>query len=370
MTRLKLFHAALLSVLVIWATGITTQVFGDEASWSKDLKTVGYPTRLTENFSKTLGSPSTKLAFPDLEHVVMTFISADPGSPSEQAGRPDSFSLRLHVVVLESKSGEVDTKRDWRTPNPNDGVIAGHDGKIVVRTENKLTLYDTRLEALKGTDTKRSIRDFSSPSGRFLLLEFGSGIRAQFGWMNTETLEILHSFSDSLDPQTISDTKVVGWRLPLGRPYELVIRTPDDAGQVINPSGAPGPVAFVNEDTLATGSGYSPLQLIRTDGTLIESIAPRSHDFFSRVTPSADGHRFAFTGSTISNATEILSPRQTWEHVQRVNVYDLSTHTLVGDIKVNHSARNRDFPLALSSNGTMLVFLDGECLKLYRLTPD
>ena len=47
-------HAAILLVLVIWAAGSTTPVFGDEAApWAKDLRTVGYPTRLTENFSKT-----------------------------------------------------------------------------------------------------------------------------------------------------------------------------------------------------------------------------------------------------------------------------------------------------------------------------
>jgi hypothetical protein len=55
MSRLKLFHAALLLVLVIRAAGISTRVFGDEApSWVKDLETVGYPTRLTENSRKRL----------------------------------------------------------------------------------------------------------------------------------------------------------------------------------------------------------------------------------------------------------------------------------------------------------------------------
>ena len=183
--------------------------------------------------------------------------------------------------------------------------------------------------------------------------------------MNADTLEIVHSFSDSLGVQTISETKVAGWRIPLARPYELVIRTPDDSGRAINLQGHSS-VAFVNEDTIAIELGYSPIQLIQTDGTPIESITPRTHDFFSRVTPSAEGHRFAFTGSTIRNTAEILSPHQTWEYVQRVNVYDMATHTLVGDVKVSHSAKNEGFPLALSSNGSMLVFLDGENLKLYR----
>ncbi|MGB8543628.1 MAG: hypothetical protein WCD49_18515 [Candidatus Acidiferrales bacterium] len=336
--------------------------------WVKDLRTLGYPAHLTANFSKTFGKPATKLAFADQEHLVITFISADSDAPpSEQEGRPDSFRLRLHIVVLEKKSGEVDAKLDF--PGSG-GVIAGHDGKVVVRSGNKLTLYDMTLKVLKETDTKTPFADYSSPSGRFLLLEFSQGVHAQFRWINSDTLETLHSFSDSISSQTISETEVVGWRIPLGRPSDLVIRTPEDAGHAINLKGlGAGSVAFVNDDALAIASGYSPIQLIRRDGTLIESITPRAHDFLSRITPSAEGNRFAFTGSTIRNRSEILTPHQTWEYVQRVNVYDISTHTFVADIKVNHSARNEDFPLALAPNGSMLAFLDGEILELYRLPP-
>jgi hypothetical protein len=373
-TRLKVFHFPLLLVLVIWTAWIT-QVFGDgAASWTKDLRTIDYPARVTENFSKTFGSPPTSLVFADPDHVVMTFISADPGSPSEQAGRPDSFRLRLHAVVLESKSGEVDIKRDWPTPNPKDGVIAGHDGKIVVRTGDKLTLYDTTLKSLRETDTgldrragERLFSVFSSPSGRFLLLEFTPGVQTEYSWMNADTLQKVHSFSENLTPSSISDEEIAGWKRDASPEIGFVIRKPNAPGRVLPLSKYKSDrVVFVNQDTLAVETGHSPMPLVRTDGKLIESIAPVTHDFFSRVTPSAEGRRFAFTGSKIRNTSETLSPHQTWEYVQRVNVYDMPTHTFVGDVKVSHSARNQDFPLALSSNGSMLALLDGESLKLYR----
>jgi hypothetical protein len=47
----------------------------------------------------------------------------------------------------------------------------------------------------------------------------------------------------------------------------------------------------------------------------------------------------------------------------------MNTHTFVGDVKVNHSARNQDFPLVLSPTGSTLAFLDGESLKIYLLPP-
>ena len=365
-------------MLTIRAAEITPQVPNAEGpAWAIDLSTLGYPTHPSANFAKTFGVPPTTLAFADSEHLVVTFISSDPGIPSEREGQPASLRLTLHIVVFQSRTGEVDTKRDWLTPNPNDGVVAGHDGTVVVRAGNKLTVFDTTLKVLKETDTapgdKASIELFAvlaSPSGHFLLLEFSPGIHAQFTWMNADSLEIVQSFSDSLQPLTISDTEVAGWRIriPASRPSELVIRMPEGAGRTINPSDSSlGRVAFVREDTLALESGYSPIRLIRADGTLVESIAPRTHEFFSRITPSAEGHRFAFTGSSIRNTSEILEPHQTWEYVRRVHVYDMSNRTFVRDVKVRHSTRDQDFPLALSPNGSMLAFLDGQALELYRL---
>jgi hypothetical protein len=378
MARLKLLSVALLSVLTTRSTEISPQVPNAEVpAWVIDLSTLGYPTHPSENFSKTFGVPPTTLTFADSEHLVVTFISSDPGTTSEREGRPDSFRLRLHVIVFEVRTGQVDTQRDWPTPNPNDGAVAGHDGRFVVRAGDNLTVYDTTLKVLKEADTApggkpngRLFAVFTSPPAHFLLLEFSSGIHAQFNWMNADTLEAVHSFSDSLYPQTISDTEVVGWRIPASRPSELVILTPDEPRRVIAlPNYRSNKVAFVREGTIAIESGYSPIQLVRTDGTLIESITPHTHEFFSRITPSAEGPRFAFTGSRIRNTLEILEPHQTWEYVQRVHAYDMSTRTFVGDVKVNHSARNQDFPLVLSPTGSTLAFVDGESLKIYRLPP-
>lgn len=154
MARLKLFLFGLLLVLVIIGIEAAAQVPGTDApSWVKDLGIVGYPSHSSEKFSKTFGTPPMNIAFADPEHLVVTFISSDPDSPHEREGSPDSFRLRLHIVVVESRTGEVDTKRDWLTPNPNDGVVAGHDGKVVVRDGNKLTVFDTTPKALKEIDT-------------------------------------------------------------------------------------------------------------------------------------------------------------------------------------------------------------------------
>jgi hypothetical protein len=376
MAQLKLFRVALLLVLVIWGPAIIAQVPNAErASWVTDLRTMGYPTHPSEKFSKTFGVPPTKLAFADPEHLVVTFISSDPGTPPGPKDSPNSLRLRLHIAVFESRTGEVDMKGDWPTPNPNDGVVGGHNGKVVVRAGNELTLYDTTLRALKRMDRRPEhipngvlFAVFTSPTGRFLLLEFSPGIQTEYSWINVDNLETAHSFSDNLFPLSISDKEIGGWRRVTPREVEFVVRKPDEPGRVITlPGGRSTEVAFVNEDTIAIESGYSPMPLIRTDGTLVESITPPSHDFLSRVTPSAEGRRLAFTGSRIRNASEMLSPHQTWEYVQRVYIYDIPTYTFVCGVKVNHSVRNEDFRLALSPNGSILAFVDGESLKAYRL---
>jgi hypothetical protein len=113
------------------------------------------------------------------------------------------------------------------------------------------------------------------------------------------------------------------------------------------------------------------MPLVRTDGTVIKSITPPAHDYFSQITPSAEGLRFAFTSSRIRKMSELLSPHQTWEYVQRVNVFDMSTHTLIDELRVNHEGRNDDFPLALSSNGSkisMAASAAGVCDPMRRST--
>jgi hypothetical protein len=69
--------------------------------------------------------------------------------------------------------------------------------------------------------------------------------------------------------------------------------------------------------------------------------------------------------------SELLSPHQTWEYVQRVNVYEMSAHTLIDELRVNHEGRNDDFPLALSSNGSkisMAASAAGVCDPMRRST--
>jgi hypothetical protein len=93
-----------------------------------------------------------------------------------------------------------------------DGVVAEHDGKVVVRAGNKLALYDRELAALKEIDTagdesNRSLfAVFSSPSGRFLLLEFGPGSKMDYRWIDADNLKTLHSFWEVFPP-SLSPTK-------------------------------------------------------------------------------------------------------------------------------------------------------------------
>lgn len=347
----------------------------DSPAWVTDLKTLGYPAHLTESFSKAFGFPPATLAFADPEHLVATFISSDPGTPSEQPGRPESFKLRLHAVVFDSRTGKVRTTRDWSTPNANDGMIAAHNGEVVIRAGDRLILYTTNLEPLKKTDTAPNHRPneglfkvFTSPTGHFVLLEFLRGNGREYTWMDADNLETLHSFSDSLFPVSISDKEIVGWRRIATREVEFVIEKPGEPGRVIPLSKhRSNDLIFVNQDTFVTGADNSRMALIQADGTLIETITPHNHDFLSRVTPSADGYRFGFTGSSIRNRWEILSPHDQWEYVRRVIVYDISARAFICDLKVRHSAKNQEFRLALSPNGEMLAFLDGGSLKVYHL---
>jgi hypothetical protein len=377
MARAKLVLVALLLMVPILSSEVTAQVSKvDSPSWVTDLKTLGYRVRPSDNFSKTFGTPPTTLAFADADHLVATFISSDPVTRSGQEGKSYPFKLRLYAMVFDAKTGKVETRRDWPTPYPNDGVVAAHKGRVVMRAGDRLTLYTTSLEALKEIDTAPNhakneglFQIFTSPTGRFVLLEFLRGRGRKYTWMDADNLEMIRSFSDDFFPLSISDKEILGLRRTTPREFQLVIRKPEESeGRVIPLSKYRWKDAvFVNQGTFVIGGGYSSMSLIRADGTLMETIQPDRHYFSERVTPSADGQRFAFTGASIRNVLEILSPHQQWEYVKRVIVYDISAHTFIFSVKVRHSARDQEFPLALSPNGSMLAFLDGESLKLYQL---
>jgi hypothetical protein len=192
----------------------------------------------------------------------------------------------------------------------------------------------------------------------------------EYTWTETEDLLAGPSFSDKFFSSSISDEQIVGWRPEIPAKEVLIFRKPDELGREIPFSGHHfRDVVFLNQSDLAVVDGYQPIQVIQTDGTRIETIKPPNHDWLSKATPSADGRRFVFTGSSIRNMLEIWEPQMQWEYVKRVMVYDLPTHQFVFNMKVKKSGRNDGFPLALSPDGSLLAFFEGTVLTVYRLPP-
>jgi hypothetical protein len=109
MLRLTLLSVALLFLLTLKGTKVTAQVpSAEKPSCVMDLSTLGYPAHPSENFSKTFGVAPTRLAFADSEHLVVTFISSDPGTSSEREGcgwRIVTGEPILPVIALRKWTG-------------------------------------------------------------------------------------------------------------------------------------------------------------------------------------------------------------------------------------------------------------------------
>jgi hypothetical protein len=360
----KSTHIVLPFILAVFGVGVTAQVSKatrkDSALWEIDLKTLGYPTCPSESSSKSLGPPPTTLVFADPLHLVATFVSCG----------------RLYATVFDARNGDVQAKRDWPSGNVTDGVVTAHDGGIVMIAGNRLTLYAITLEPLKDKELDTlsgrpaysgPFRRFTSPTGLFVLFESFHGKHLEYSWMNADNLEFICSLPGDLFPLGISDTEILGRRrkTPHGEAQLIIQKRDEQAGWVIMLLKHPNYGVLVNQGIFVMGAGYSSMSLFQTDGTLIETIKSPGHDFASRVTPSADGRRFAFTGSSIRNVLEFFSPQEQWEYVQRVLVYDISTRQFIRDVRVRHSTRNQEFPLALSPDGSRLAFFDGNILKVY-----
>jgi hypothetical protein len=347
-------------------------------SWTLDLKTLGYPTHPNRAYMERFGIEIPKLAFADSDHLVLTFLSADPVDPPVGPDGARSLALNLHAIVLDSKSGKTQFKRDWPNPNMNDGVVASHNARIVIHRGDLLTLLTTSLEFVKELDISPTRRPsvggisrlFTSPTGRFVLLDSLRNNGWGFAWIDTENLQTIRTFFDQILTLSISDEEIVAWGSTKSEVDVLVIGKPEEARRIIPiPRHHPSEVRFINSDCLAIMDGNASIRLVRGDGTPIETIKPPARYFFGRATPSADGKRFVFTGSSYWNDLETPSSYKQHESVMRVMVYDLPTHQFICNLKVGHSGRNESFPLALSPDGSLLAFFDGAILKVYRLPP-
>lgn len=121
------------------------------------------------------------LGFLSKDVLIATFLTRESGGSLASRDRPDdSWPLKLHAVFFESETGKVQAIREWPTPSVQVGILPAGDGKFIVRTGEKLSLYSPRLELIgefmrsNTSQTGSGFWDiYASPSGRTILASGG-----------------------------------------------------------------------------------------------------------------------------------------------------------------------------------------------------
>ena len=223
------------------------------------------------------GRPSTSLWFTDNNTIIATFVTrAGEGGPklSRRDVLDPSLPVRLRAVLLDAATGKVTATTDWPSQSRHAAIVATHDGKFVAQTGHELTLYSSTpgvLKKLKLPSTKEyEWQAHPSHTGRNILF-VSTGLSAgSWLWVETDTLQILHSWEDTHSAWvTISDDKIAMVTcagIYTGEP-KLQVRSLSTGWTTIAQSDRRLKPQFVGEDMLIlTGNATS---LIRIDGKIV-----------------------------------------------------------------------------------------------------
>lgn len=378
------------------AIGAGLEVGSVSGTWSKDLRPVIKGTPLAYVYSGTYeikGPLSTSLWFVDNNTIVVTFVTqVNVGTDPRLARREgENLPLRLQAIFLDSKTGAVETTREWPSESRNASIVATLEGKFVTQTGNELTLYGSNLEKLRSLMLSPSPSQFewyatSSFTGKSLLLRLGHKEPEQslfsWVWIKTENLQTVHSWEAQPEGSvSITDDAIALTTMctSIGcDPTNIKVKKLSTDWTVIGLS-YDRRIFFVNEDELFLPGDPSPnltskipARLIHIDGQLAfsETEQSKASAWWNPPVRSSEGRRFVAPGLRVEGAHPILDV-DGHTVLERLLIYDLLDRSppYVLDVRGPKikDLNERDF--ALSPDGSELAILDNETVRLFKLPP-
>ena len=156
--------------------------------------------------------------------IVISFVTREaPVALPRRSQTDESLPFRLHAVFIDTRTGRVQTTREWPTPSVRSRVLAAPGRKFVVLTPDQLLLYSPELDLLGKLDIplgRESVKDHwhagPSPGGRYLLLEYEpetdekrfAGLPASayetleseehIEWINLENLDVVERWTTKI----------------------------------------------------------------------------------------------------------------------------------------------------------------------------
>jgi hypothetical protein len=362
--------------------------------WQIDVRALGYtPWSVREGIETKVGVG--QICFRSDDQIIVTFVSHLIPETLPRRGQPDvSSNLRLHALFVDTKTGHLRATREWPTFSERSRIMPATDGKFVVITPDKLTLYSPEIQPLKELElpvgreaTQNDWTAAPSPAGKYLLISYGPRTNENDprGWVgavekreliDTETLQVVRAWTEAairyfeaaLDNGTI---------FFIGRQGNPVIGLPEGPWRAAfldwTPKNHPSDYVTVSDDAVL---GLRPLSLHKwcyslalTTGELLFTQELAEGEMLRLVSPSAGGKRFAMSVDKSKGGSDLLDIAPRW-FLRRVMVYDIPSRRWILALDGKRQDITSISGLGLSPDGSLLGLINEDgILQVYGI-PD
>lgn len=332
------------------------------------------------------GRARSSLWFLDNNTIIISFVTGDnsENALSTREGSDFNQPLRLQTVFLEVETGRVKLTQAWPTPSRFAGIVAANDRSFLTQRGRLLTLYSSDATEIKRLTLpalpKRSSgwywgwQAHSSLTGRHVLFALDDLMTTSPGewiWVDTETLEITHSWNEvqsggiAISDNAVAMGACAYWQYHCEPKIEFrQLTTTWKTIAEMEKRTHPGGVQFIDEDTLFLSG--EPWKLLRTDGKEVMTGAASAEGDTAVV--SADSRRFVIPGFTVIGKTPALDIGGHGE-LRTVSVYDAPFHERSYRLEVKRVRIGEFAKLALSPDGSKLAVLYNETVYVFQLPP-
>jgi hypothetical protein len=331
---------------------------------------------------ETLGKPKTSLWFVDENTIVVTYVTREPVSSVSKRGEANpSLPLRLRAIFINASDGHIQNVKLWPIESRDAGVVAIHDGVLVMQAGNRVWEYsrtsdETRTLQLpesesSGWDAHPSI---DGKSILFVATNLRTTQPVAWVWLDAEQFRIKASWKEVQSGWVgISDDKIAMttcvWTSHCAP--QVQIRSLDAAWETIAPASnknKPRP-RFVNDQTLVLLG--DPTRIVDTDGHLLftdEDLKRPEGCWWAEPFAAGNGLRFAVPSCKLKGAFPALDLGGT-DVLKRIILYDSPFHQIAYILDLSGPKIQDLAYMAMSPNGLQLAILKNESLELIKLPP-
>lgn len=398
--------------------------------WRLNVRTLGYiPPQLGHVEQEGWSQLSIEsICFLERDAVVVSFVTREAPAALPRRGQTgESMQFRLHALFIDTKTGRVQTTREWPTASVRSRVLAAPGGKFVVLTPDQLLLYSADLSLMNKLDVsmgRESVKNdwhaTISPGGRNLLLSYEpetdegrfaglspSDYEAQLQeleirleWIDLDKLQTVERWSTTEkssggfgSPDVISDEGLVqrtkrgngidaplySWVVSIGRipngPWHLMCSPADSfcgPGQFVNDKTVLRTWVGVDNGTrlwvgLLSTTGELLFQQTFSKGEVPDTRTSEEEGLETGFVFSASGQKFALALAKIKGANRFLDIGG-HASIDRIRVFDVPSRQWIYTLDAKAQYPKSISGMALSPDGSLLGLINQDgVLEMYRV---